>query len=369
MKINLFKGIQFKILKSFLLSILLSFFLVLFLVLKFLKIKYNVTYANWGNWANENLMLNTYILIIFFLMFILVTTMFFYIFTKKFIKQIDDINKKISIISEGNFSTIIPVTTDDEIGKLANNINIMSKKLEALIKKDAKNEKLKNDMISNISHDLRTPLTSVIGYVEIMKNLQYKDKTACDNCIDIILKKCDELKNLVEDLLEYTSINFKGINIKKEPISIKDVIEQIMIGFIPNLEKVKMSFSIKAPDGKIFIDGDMNLIIRLFENIINNSIFYGQNGKKIDVEIGEINNMVSIKIINYGKKISPEDQAYIFERFYRGEKSRNVNTGGKGMGLAIAKSIIDLHKGKINVDSDDNKTVFEILLLLSHEKL
>ncbi|MCY6354168.1 sensor histidine kinase [Clostridium sp. ZS2-4] len=362
MKISLFKGIQFKILKSFVLSILVSVILTIFLLFEFLKVEYNVDYSNWGEWSNKHVNQNAYILIAFFLIFVLITTVFFYIFTRKMIYQMNDINKNITLISEGNFNITIPVTTNDEIGQIANNINIMSRKLEDLIKKQRENEKVKNDMISNISHDLRTPLTSVIGYVELMKKLEYKDSEVYNNCIDIILKKCDELRNLIEDLLEYTSINFKGINLKKESISIKDVVEQVIVGFIPTLEKAEMSFNIKSPDEKIFINGDISLIVRLFENIINNSIFYGKKGKKINIKIMLIDNMVSVKIINYGNKIPIEDQSYIFERFYRSEKSRNTNTGGKGMGLAIAKSIVEVHKGNIKVTSNDAETSFEVLL-------
>lgn len=362
MKSNIFRGIQFKILKSFVISIVLSVILTILLLFKFLEVVYKLDYSNWIKWSNQHLTENVYILIGFFIIFVLITIVFFYIFTRKMIYQMNDINKNIMLISEGNFNITIPVTTNDEIGQIANNINIMSSKLDDLMKKEKENEKIKNDMISNVSHDLRTPLTSVIGYAEIMRKLEYKDKEKCDSCIDIILEKCNELRNLVEDLLEYTSINFKGINLKKETISIKDVIEQIMVSFIPTLEKAEMSFNIKAPDEKIFIDADITLIVRLFENLINNSIFYGRKGKKIDVEIIVIDNMVSVEIINYGNKIPVEDQPYIFERFYRSEKSRNANTGGKGMGLAIAKSIADIHKGDIKVASNEVRTVFQVLL-------
>lgn len=369
LKISVFGGIQFKILKAFVFSITLSVILTVILLFNFLKIAFSVTYSNWGEWANGHLNQNAYILIIFFLIFVFITIVLFYIFTRKIIYQINDINKNITLISKGNFHITIPLTTNDELGQIANNINIMSKKLEDLIKKERENEKIKNDMISNISHDLRTPLTSIIGYVELVKKLGCKDKEVCDNCIDIILKKCDELRILVEDLLEYTSINFKGINLKKEPISIKNVIEQVMVGFVPTLERDNMSFNIKAPDEEILITGDISLIVRLFENIINNNIFYGKNGKKIDIQIMLIDSMASVKIINYGDKIPIEDQPYIFERFYRGEKSRNAYTGGKGMGLAIAKSIVNTHSGDIKVTSNDAETTFQVLLPVSNMKL
>lgn len=365
LKANLFKGIQFKILKAFMLSIFLSAILTTFMLFKFLKSAYNVNYNSSGEWANNHLKLTAYIMIVSFIIFVIITTAFFYIFTRKIIYNINDINENINEISKGNFKVNIKVNTKDEIGQIANNINIMSRKLEELIEKDRENERMKNEMISNISHDIRTPLTSVIGYVEAMKKLGYKDKEASDNCMEIILKKCDELKKLVNDLLEYTSINFKGINIKKDKLSITDVLEQIMIGFIPMLEKSNMTFNIKAPYEKIFISGDVHLILRLFENIINNNIFYGGQGKKLDIEISQFKSMASVSIKNYGKKIPKEDIPYIFERFFRSEKSRNNNTGGKGMGLAIAKSIAEVHKGDIKVTSSDTETVFQILLPIS----
>lgn len=369
LKVNIFKGIRFKVLRSFLGSISLSVVLTTFLLFIFLKIVYNVSYSNWSEWCNQHLSLNACILIGFFLIFVCMTTVFFYVFTRKVIYSINDINKNVAQISNGNFNVNIAVTTDDEIGQIAKSINAMSRKLEDLIKKDHENEKIKNDMISNISHDLRNPLTSVIGYVEIMQKSGCKDKTLCHNCTDVILKKCGELRNLVEDLLEYTSINFKGINIKKEPISIKEVIEQIMVGFIPTLENLRVSFHINAPHEKVSIVGDINLIVRLFENIISNSIYYGKDGKKINIKIMVIGTMVSVKVINYGNKIPIEDQPYIFERFYRSEKSRNANTGGKGMGLAIAKSIADVHNGTIKVTSNDAETTFQVVLPIGNIKL
>ena len=238
----------------------------------------------------------------------------------------------------------------------------MAKKIQDLITKEHENERIKNEMINNISHDLRTPLTSVMGYIELLKKSEYKDKEVCDQCTDIALNKCDELKNLIGDLLEYSSINFKVLNLKKEKVSIKEVLEQVVIGFIPEMERQDMSFSIKVPCERILISADLSLIIRLLENIISNSIFYGKSGKKIHVELVSKNNMACIKIINYGSEIPLIDQPYIFEKFYRGEKSRNSNTGGKGMGLAIAKSIVDIHNGDIKVSSNLAETYFQILL-------
>ncbi|HDX9577243.1 TPA: ATP-binding protein [Bacillus pseudomycoides] len=110
------------------------------------------------------------------------------------------------------------------------------------------------------------------------------------------------------------------------------------------------------------IEADISLLVRLMQNVISNGIFYGESGKKIDIQIFQENGNVRVNIKNYGQKILQEDIPYIFEKFYRGEKSRSAYTGGKGMGLAIAKSIANIHKGDITVCSDDTETVFIITL-------
>ncbi|MHC1723898.1 MAG: sensor histidine kinase [Aminipila sp.] len=305
---------------------------------------------------------NAAILLAFFTIFIFLIVIFFYIFTRKIINQMSNINKNITLIANGNFDITIPVDTKDEVGQIANNINIMTNRIKELIIKERENEKIKNDIVSHVSHDLRTPLTSVIGYVEMMQKINFKDKETCDHCTDIILKKCDELRNLADDILEYTSIDFKGLNLKEELISLKDVIDQVIVTLIPTFEKYQMSFEIKAPNEKVYITGDISLIVRLFENIINNSIFYGKDGKKVNIEIEEIGSLISVKIKNYGNRIAMEDQRNIFEKFYRGEKSRSANAKGKGIGLAIAKSIVVAHKGSIKVVSSEAETIFEVVL-------
>lgn len=220
---------------------------------------------------------------------------------------------------------------------------------------------MKNEMIHNISHDLRTPVTSLIGYVDLVESKLHSNIEECDQYIAVLKRKSYELKNQIDDLLEYCHINYKEIQLQKEIIEVKPLVEQIMIDFVPQLDEEKIHFYIECKQ-TVHIKVDIKLIIRLMQNVISNSIVYGKSGKSIVIEIVVENMNAQIKIKNYGPCISNEDIPYIFEKFYRGEKSRNAHTGGKGMGLAIAKSIAQIHEGDITVDSNKEETTFIISL-------
>lgn len=220
---------------------------------------------------------------------------------------------------------------------------------------------MKNEMISNISHDLRTPVTSLIGYADLLGNKLHSNGEECEQYVSILKRKSYELKNQVDDLLEYCQINYREIELQKSVVNIKAFIEQIMIDFVPQLDDADMSFCIKGDKG-LHVEMDVALMVRLFENVISNSIMYGKDGKQIWIQISKRDMNVEIEIKNFGQCIPNENLPYVFEKFYRGEKSRSSHTGGKGMGLAIARSIAELHKGDIAVRSNDKETVFTIVL-------
>lgn len=220
---------------------------------------------------------------------------------------------------------------------------------------------MKNEMISNISHDLRTPVTSLIGYADLLGNKLHSNGEECEQYVSILKRKSYELKHQVDDLLEYCQINYREIELHKDEVDMKALIEQIMIGFVPQLNDANMSFYIKS-DEVLYVEVDVALIVRLFENIIGNSIMYGKDGKEIAIGISNKTMNVEVEIKNFGQCIPEEDLPYVFEKFYRSEKSRSSYTGGKGMGLAISKSIAELHQGDLTVRSNDKETVFTVKL-------
>lgn len=361
MKFNFFKGKQFKFFRGiqfkFLAAFISSIICASILIILFQQILCGLT----GIGNSELARIEEDYAFAYFLVFLILTTLMFILFSRKIIKRIEDINLYVNKVKSGNINSYIEIKTKDEIGQLSHNISIMVKTLKDSIDKQKQSEKIRNEMISNISHDLRTPLTSLSGYIELIK-LNINDTNACNDYIEVLDTKCKSLKNQVNDLLEYCNLNYKEIKIKKRIVSVKELIEQVIIDFIPQMEKEGISFVLEIQQEKLYIDVDINLFIRLLQNIISNGIFYGKSGKKIKVEVFLREAQVIIKIMNYGKPIPKEDITYIFERFYRGEKSRNENTGGKGMGLAVAKSIAELHNGSINVYSKELETAFEIVL-------
>ncbi|PEA21001.1 sensor histidine kinase [Bacillus cereus] len=298
---------------------------------------------------------------LYLIAFLIFTTIYFAFMTKTMMKRLSEINKSVKEISSGNFEIHIPISKNDEIGELAANVNRMAKNLKESIENEKKSQEMKNEMISNISHDLRTPVTSLIGYADLLGNQLHSNGEECEQYVSILKRKSYELKNQVNGLLEYCQINYREIELHKSVVNMKAFIEQIMIDFVPQLDDADMSFCIKG-DKELHVEIDVALMVRLFENVISNSIMYGKDGKEILIQVSKRDMNVEVEITNFGQCIPKENLTYVFEKFYRGEKSRSSHTGGKGMGLAIARSIAELHKGDITVRSNDKETVFTIVL-------
>ncbi|HHT7190749.1 TPA: HAMP domain-containing sensor histidine kinase, partial [Bacillus cereus] len=298
---------------------------------------------------------------LYFIVFLIFTTTYFACMTKTMMKRLSEINKNLKEISNGNLEIHIPSSKNDEIGELATNVNRMAKSLKKSIENEKKSQEMKTEMISNISHDLRTPVTSLIGYADLLGNKLHSNGEECEQYVSILKRKSYELKNQVDDLLEYCQINYKEIELHKKVVGMKVLMEQVMIDFLPQLENANISFYIED-DEELRVEVDVALIVRLFENIISNSIMYGKDGKEILIRISKRAMNVEVEIKNFGQYIPQENLPYVFEKFYRSEKSRSSHTGGKGMGLAIAKSIALLHKGDITVRSNVKETVFTVIL-------
>ncbi|ONG95109.1 HAMP domain-containing sensor histidine kinase [Bacillus cereus] len=349
MKIKSLQGIRAKFFIAFICSILLATIsIIVFQILI-------------GNIYSHVTTLEEKYSFLYFIVFLIFTTAYFACMTKTMMKRLSEINKNVKEISKGNFEVYIPISKHDEIGELATNVNRMAKSLKESVENEKKSQEMKNEMISNISHDLRTPVTSLIGYADLLGNKLHANGEECEQYVSVLKRKSYELKNQVDELLEYCQINYREIELHKSVVNMKALMEQIMIDFVPQLDDANMSFYIKS-DEVLHVEVDVALIVRLFENVIGNSIMYGKDGKEIAIEISNKTMNVEIEIKNFGQCIPDENLPYVFEKFYRGEKSRSSHTGGKGMGLAIARSIAELHKGDITVRSNEKETVFTIAL-------
>ncbi|MDU4890112.1 MAG: ATP-binding protein [Clostridium sp.] len=283
-------------------------------------------------------------------------------------KSIVTIIEDTEIMAKGNLEKLIEVNAEGDMKNLANNINNISAQLKDIMLEERRAQKTKNDLITNVSHDLRTPLTSIIGYLELIDSDKYKDEVELRYYINIAYEKSKDLSLLINDLFELTKMQNSTITLEKSQINLVDLLGQLVAYFKYEFEKANMESRIDFSDDRLIVYGDARKLVRAFENLLSNSIKYGKDGHYIDVITRIENSMAVVQIVNYGEEIPSIDLPYIFDRFYRVEKSRNREIGGSGLGLAITKNIIELHNGSISASSNDNKTIFEVRLPLNYTK-
>jgi len=298
------------------------------------------------------------------LVFILFTSIFYYLFSHKTIRRIEHLNACVNEVGQGNWDIEIHTSINDEIGNLGRQMNAMVASLKELREKELAADNLKTEMIANISHDLRTPVTSLLGYIELMKGNLNDSVTEREKYVQIAERKCLELKSLIYDLLDYSTINSREYVLQIEKVEMKELVQQVMIDFVPQLEAANMNFHIQAPREPLFISVDVGLVVRMLQNLISNAITYGQDEKGLELHLTSNDHEMVLTVVNYGREIPADVLPHIFERFYREEKSRSANTGGKGMGLAICKSIAIMHGGEIIVESHSESTRFMVRLPL-----
>lgn len=278
------------------------------------------------------------------------------------IQYVNEITKGIDRIADGDLETVIEPKGEDELTYIANSLNDMTQKIKELMEKERVAERTKNELITNVAHDLRTPLTSIIGYMGFLSTDDKLGEEVRKRYIEIVYQKAKRLEKLIEDLFSFTKLNYGKIAMKVEKVDLVMLLNQLLDDFYPSFEQHHLTEEFAANRDSIILEGDGNLLARLFDNLINNAIKYGSEGKVIRVEIEEVQEEVMVKVINYGYIIPQKDLDLIFNKFYRVEQSRSEQTGGTGLGLAIVKNIVDMHGGKIAVKSSLDGTEFEVVL-------
>lgn len=290
-------------------------------------------------------------------------------------RYIDELNEKIQQVTLGNYDTYCDIEYDDELGMLAANINALANTLkqkeeESKILKE--NERLaydaerkavnqKNEMITNVAHDLRTPLTTIIGYIDLLAHKEIDEQQA-KKYAQIAYDKSLRLKSMMDDLFEFTKITDTNLKMNLNIIDIAELLYQMGDEFYPAFEEHDVTPIFKIPNTSLNVVGDGQLLARVFENLISNALKYGYDHTPLTIEVIPDDTTVTIKVINQGDTIDKEDIPYLFDKFYRTDASRGTSQGGTGLGLAIAKNIVLMHKGEILVTSRDHVTSFIVIL-------
>lgn len=303
----------------------------------------------------------------------------FIVFVEIFFKLIDftieyirKLRRSIQQVTSGNYGVQCEVEYDDELGSLAANINVLSKTLLAKEKESEKlkekeraaldiernAERQKNELITNVAHDLRTPLTTIVGYLELIKDDTALSKEDVHKYSGIAYEKSIRLQEMMDDLFEFTKLDNADIKLNKSMINLSGLIMQMTDEFYPSFKDCNITPIVDLPEENIYVQGDGQLLARVFDNLISNALKYGYHNTDLKIEVSGDEKYATVKVINHGDTIAPEDIPLLFNKFYRTDSSRNSKTGGTGLGLAITENIVDLHHGDISVTSDDQITTF-----------
>ena len=307
------------------------------------------------------------VILMYVLFGILVFTVTFMILQEKSLRYITKISDAMQNISEGDLNVTVEVEGDDEFSSMAANLNKMVEDLKELMDKERESERTKNELITNVAHDLRTPLTSIIGYLELLSGDVKLEPEIQKKYINIAYVKTKRLEKLIEDLFGFTKMNYGKLSMHVGQVDVVKLLSQLLEEFYPSFVDKNLSYELQSNVPVKVITADGNLLARLFDNLINNAIKYGADGKRIMVKLHADDQIVTVSVINYGYVIPADELPLIFNKFYRVEQSRSTNTGGTGLGLAISKNIVDMHGGTITVTSDLSGTVFTVKLKVNFD--
>ncbi|MNH95104.1 Alkaline phosphatase synthesis sensor protein PhoR [compost metagenome] len=270
--------------------------------------------------------------------------------------------KSVRQIAEGDFEHKVPIYYLGELGQHAGNINRIVERLQAAMQEERNAQQQQNELITNVSHDLRTPLTSIIGYLGLIEQDRSRDEVELRYYVNVAYEESLRLHQLIQDLFDFTRLRNKGIHLQMRPVNLVELLRQMMMHIQLQLDEAKIELRMEFVQTQLMVMADGNKLRRVFDNLISNAIQYGQEGGVLDIIGRRDQEYIVVEIINYGEMIAGDDLPRLFDRFYRAEKSRAKQKGGSGIGLAIVKQIIDLHHGSIHITSDAEQTVVTIRL-------
>ncbi len=265
---------------------------------------------------------------------------------------------------QGDYQARIPVQSRDEMGQLALAFNQMADRIVENVDILKRTDDLRRELVANVSHDLRSPLASIQGYLEtiLMKEDSLR-REELQKYLQIILDNARMLNNLVSELFELSKLDARQIQPKKELFSMAELTQDVVVKFKPLAEKLGVRLQTSFPEDLPPVYADISLIDRALSNLIDNALRYTPENGKVAVELSQRNQKVWVMITDNGPGIAAEELPRIFDRFYRIDKSRTRTYGGAGLGLAIAKKIVELHRSTIRVQSTLNHgTTFSFAL-------
>lgn len=296
--------------------------------------------------------------------FLLLFALFFYVALSKMTKYLDQVGEGIENIASDSTEPIHLIT---ELKPIEIRLNEIKATLKSQELKTIEGEKRKNDLVLFLAHDLKTPLTSIVAYLAMLDSHPEMASEEREKYIHIAHDKSLRLGELINEFFDITRYNLQNIELEPVEINLSLMLEQLADELYGVLQEKQLSCEVEVEEN-LEVTGDPDKLARVFDNILRNAIAYCYEGTKIQIEAAMNRNNVEIIFTNEGDKIPGTMLQTIFEKFYRVDNSRSSGTGGAGLGLAIAKEIVELHGGSVRARSDDMKTQFIVTLPLNKKE-
>lgn len=277
------------------------------------------------------------------------------------ITYIKYISEQIQKIEQEGMDVTVKEVGNDELTQLSRSINSMSSQLKARIEKEKESDRASRELITNVSHDLRTPLTSIIGYVDLLKNNGFKDEEKFNEYIEVVERRIGGLNVMINELFEYTKLEFNDKQLDLKNVDIIPPINHLINEYKIIYKKYNLNLNVNSNMESCIVNIDYNKMIRVFENLLDNAKKYAKNNSTIFINIYKKGDLFCFNIDNEIEKGISIDVEKICERFYKSDISRTCPESS-GLGLAIVKRIIELHGGDLKITYNNERINFLMLL-------
>lgn len=276
--------------------------------------------------------------------------------------QLNHIINELHYIAQGHYEHRISHDYKGDMAKVVDSIHVLVDSTVKAMEEERMIEQSKDELITNISHDIRTPLTSIIGYLGLIEEGRYHNEEELLKYTKTAYTKAKQMKVLVDDLFEYTTVRPKTTPLTITSFDMIQMLEQIAADFELEASRQGMEIEVVSDLHSLQMEADTEKLVRVFNNLLSNGLKYGKDGKSILIKVETEGPEVVITVKNNGRRVPPKALSHLFDRFYRADESRSQETAGTGLGLAIAQNIVELHQGTIEVASDKKWTRFIIRL-------
>ncbi len=281
---------------------------------------------------------------------IIVSLIAAYFLSRKFSSPITRITEESKKLSRGNYDVKFKESTIEEISELADTLNNTALEL-------SKTDNLRRELLANVSHDLKTPLTLIKANAEMVKDLTYANEEKRNKNLDVIIKETDRLNMLVEDILDLSRAQSKTMKLELKRLNLNELIESILTRY--EVLKEKSGYKIVFNrDNEYVVKADRKRLEQVIYNLINNAVNYTGKDKQVTVNLKDKKNTIIFEVIDTGKGIKKEDIDYIWDKYYKSDKSYHRVTVGTGLGLSIVKNILEMHNFKYGVETSKKGTKF-----------